>query len=882
MLDTTIAHYKITAKIGQGGMGEVYRARDTKLDRDVAIKMLPESVTADADRVARFEREAKVLASFSHPGIAGIYGVEEKDGARFLILEMVEGEDLAQRLQRGPLAIDDALDIARQVADALEAAHDQGIIHRDLKPANIIVTPEGQVKVLDFGLAKALDTSIEGESGVDISDSPTLMTQSPTLNSPTMAGVILGTAAYMSPEQARGKPVDRRADIWAFGVVLYEMLTGARLFEGDTVSDTLAAVLRAEPDYDKLPKDTPPAVRRLLERVLERDKRRRMQAMGEARIVLEDVAAGRSDADATGAPRTSARSSALHWGILITIAVVAIAAMRGFFGGGSDDAAPVRKVVSSIPAPEGISIDTEVLSVAITRDGSRIVFTGMDENRQVHLYVRSLDHGEARQLPGTKDALQPFWSPDGQQVGFSANGALHRIDVDDGRPQRIVDGEFLGAWGPSGNIILSRDDLMLWSVDAAGGELEPWTEVDPAEKAVGFDSPHWLPGGEGLIFTAQHDVGGGTVRVVDADGKNSKVLLSHLTNAVYIESGYLLYTVEEKLMASPFDLSALEVTGDAVQVGAPVQKRNYPFYGFFDAAPESGDIVYVPGVGGAALTELVWVDRAGVDLGEPIVTGDLYNQRLSNDQRRVVVDVSQAETTHGDLWVFDLARGSSVRMTAHPSDESRPVWAPDDSEIYFFRLGNIYKQRVASNIEADVVLESENPISPMDMTADGRTLLYREFDESANRVMHLLDLESGETRVFLRFDGSGMQARLSPDGKWVAYNATLDGPHQIYIESFPGRGERFQVSKSGGGQPIWRGDGRELYYYEFDTSRLMAVPVDMDAESNPIGEPVPLFKANLRLDDFDVMKDGQRFLLNRRLDREPVHELVLIQGWAGE
>lgn len=877
MIGRTLLHYQVTGKLGEGGMGEVYRATDQKLGRDVAIKVLPEAFAADAERLARFEREAKLLAGLNHPNIAAIYGIEAAENERFLVLEFVEGEDLAEKLKRGPVPVAEALDVARQMTTALEVAHEQGIVHRDLKPANILIKNDGVVKVLDFGLAKASDPATD-QSNPEFTQSPTVLH-----SSPTMAGVILGTAAYMSPEQARGKVVDKRADVFAFGAVLFEMLTGEIAFSGETVSDTLAAVLKEDPDYNRLPTNTPRRLRALLERCLEKDVKRRLRDIGEARIALEDIDAGKTDApDADTLPATkkpSAVTRALPWMIA---AVAALFAAWSLMQGRASSPRPMVVVTSNLVAPDGVSFDLSRPNMALSPDGNKLAFVGVDTDGVNRLYVRQFDTGNTRVLEGTESARTPFWSPDSRHIAFQTGVHLMRVDLNGGDTRIItaINGDD-GTWSAEDIIVFSGGGRMLYKVSASGGAAEP-LDITVGNIFNGAEFPQFLPDNRHLIFSLSSHAGDTKAGIYlgSLDSKDCIQLTEGTTNARYA-AGYLLYMQGDHLVARSYDVETQKV-GEAVHlIVSRVQTMSFPYAGFFFCA-DNGALTYVEGVESAGLAEMVWVDRSGTQLQTTGLVGDLYNPRLSNDERRLGLDMSTPET-HGDIWVYDLARRSTRRLTAHPVDESVPTWSPDDSQLYFFRGSEL--DRIAVNGGEPTKVFGDTSITllrPTDVSPDGRFVICGLLTlKSPFRELAVWDTEAGALTQFTSIEAIAGDAQFSPDGNWVVYFSNESGEREVYVERFPDRSERFKVSEGGGFRPRWRGDGRELFYVT-PAGEMMSVPVDMDAtDSAPIGEPVVLFSARIRYGDYDVTADGQRFIITKRLDPESTKSLMLVSNWPG-
>jgi Tol biopolymer transport system component len=866
-------------------MGEVYRARDTTLDRDVAIKVLPEAFAHDAERLARFLREAKTLAALNHPNIAAIYGLEDADGTKALVMELVEGEDLSQRIARGAIPVEEALPLATQIAEALEAAHEQGIIHRDLKPANIKVRPDGTVKVLDFGLARALEPA--GALAVSASMAPTITT--PAM---TQAGMILGTAAYMAPEQARGKAVDKRADIWAFGCVLYEMLTGQRAFgaAGDGISDTIAAILRAEPDWSALPVATPAGVRRLLRRCLAKDTRDRLRDAADARFDLDEALSApvpaSSGLDTAAAPRTARRTM---WrpaaAILVTVAVLAVPATRHLLE--QPATRQVRRLDLAVPAI------TDPLSVAISPDGRYLAFVAAGEDGvEPQLWIRALDETAARPLRGTGGAAYPFWSPDSQAIGFFAEAKLKQIDLRGGGPQTIADAAAAAprgaTWNSDGTIVFSESNRLA-SVAVRGGSPTGLTMLGPGQTSQRW--PQFLPDGRRFLF---HVLGGSPevtgIYLGTLDGKEPVRLTPDNTAAVFVSQGRLLVVRQETLMSLPFDPVRAVVTGDPVPV-AQMVTANVSQGRAILTASDTGVIVY--GAGSASQRrQFTWRDRAGQMIGTVVDAGDTDapSMVLSPDGQRIITSLTQQGNQ--DIWAIDLMRGLPSRLTFNIARDNAPVWSADGQHVVFRsgRVGpyDLYEKLATGAGDERVLLATPDIKAPYDSSPDGKTLLYGVLSSKTGADIMALPLV-GEAKPFpvVQTGFAEDSAQFSPDGRWVAYESNESGRFEIYVVGFPTPQGKWQVSIGGGTFPRWRKDGRELFYIGTD-GHLMAAPftVATDAQSVETGRPVSLFTPRFATGGailspgalarplYAVAADG-RFLINEVTDAANGDQTVL-------
>ena len=865
MLAQTIAHYRIQSKIGAGGMGEVYRATDSRLGRDVALKVLPEAFARDAERMVRFEREAKVLASLNHPNIASIYGLEESNGVRALVLELVEGPTLADRIKQGPIPLDEALPMAKQIAEALEFAHERGIIHRDLKPSNVKLTPDGQVKVLDFGLAKAL----EGEtSDEELLNSPTLSALA------TRAGVLLGTAAYMSPEQARGKRVDRRADVWAFGCVLYEMLTGQGPFSGETTSDILACVIRAEPDWPAIPDSVPARIRELLHRCLRKDPRKRLQAIGDARLAIEEtLSATPQEATAvpsvgTVAPRIWRRSMPWAAGILLAILVgITIWEQR-------PRPDPKEIVQFSFGAPAGDSLVFRFGSaqLAISPDGQAVVFM-VRHNVTSQLYLRRLDRLEVVPLKGTEDGIFPFFSPDSQWVAFFSAGKLKKVSVLGGTPVTLCDAPNSrgGTWTPDNSIIFAPSvSTGLMRVSAAGGMPEPFTRLDPSKGERSHRWPRALPGGRGVLFNSSDPAGNMydlPITLALLKTGEVKILPLRGTNARYVP-GYLVFTRGETLFAAPFDLQKLEVTGSpfpaAEVLMSPVGAASY-------SVSETGSFVYVPAA--ARIGKLAWADAKGTMEVLGVPARDFFSKlQLSPDGERIVVVILEGGFRH--VWVYDIKRGALTRLTFGESDNYGPTWSPDGRRIAFsrFKDGNtliVAKSADGSGGEETLVTVQGPVASPSTWSTDGKFLAFWQAGRSGKIETWILPLAGGRKPEPLLANNQFDQANpvFSPDGKYLAYVSNETGRNEVYVTPFGQGSGKWLISTGGGTLPVWARSRKQLFYRE--SGNIMGVDVTTQPVFSastprvivPVAVTAPLSNG---LENFDVTPDGKHFLVHQQ------------------
>ena len=875
-----VGAYQILDRLGQGGMGEVYRARDTKLNRDVALKVLPDLFARDPDRLARFTREAQVLASLNHPNIAAIYGIE----GDALVMELVEGKDLSAIIDRGPMALADVLPIAKQLADALEAAHEQGIVHRDLKPANIKVKADGTVKVLDFGLAKALGP--EGGSAPDLMNSPTLTVHA------TQMGMIMGTAAYMAPEQARGRPVDRRADIWAFGVVLYEMLTGRRAFDGDDVSITLASVLKDEPKWQELPPDLPTPLSRLLRRCLEKEPKRRLSAIGDARLELEEhehASVAMSPPPAAGA-RAGARISMVSrlWPAVAGIVITAVAAAFLWPSAPSSTTAGVARV--SILPPPGETVYPDSTGVAMSPDGTMVAFVvGSVARSENELWVRSLDSMSARRLEDTEGAQLPFWSPDGRRIGFFTSSKLKIVTVAGGRVETLCDAPSgRGASWNRSNVILFAPDAggPLFRISANGGTPEPVTTLDSSRKEYGHRFAMFLPDGERFLYAVLPGKNGKFDIFAGSLNDKSRTLVASLEAAPrFAEPGWLLYARQGVLTALPFDADSLTITGDPVvledEPSSILDPATSWTAGWSVSEPASGSLGYYS----AASTNTIatWYDANGAPTGTlSLPAGHYESLAISPDGTRGVVvrSTSPAEST---LWLVDLARGGTTPLSSGRGRNDNPVWSPDGTRVVWAgdRDGaqSFFVKKVDEVAPEQLLFQSDVPFkNPVDWSRDGQWIVMTQLDQDTSQNVWLLDASGTKPPTpIARGPVREYAGPVSPDGRWIAYASEDSGRFEVYVQSFPSPGRKVQVSAEGAARAWWTRDGRQLVLLGGDFRTLSRVDLKPGAT---LGVGTPRRFARLPADVVWVepMPDRQRFLAIAP-ERTGTGSVTIVQNW---
>jgi len=881
-----IGQYLIVAKIGEGGMGEVYRARDPKLERDVALKILPAMLAHDSQSTARLEREARTLASLNHPNIAAIYGLEESDGLRALVMELVEGETLSERtrgtLGSKPLPEEEALPIAKQIADALEYAHEHGVIHRDLKPANVKITPQGAVKVLDFGLAKVLsDPDATPTLAADPGNSPTLSVME------TRAGVILGTAAYMAPEQAKGKQVDRRADIWAFGCVLFEMLAGKSAFEGETISDLLAAVIRGEPDWAALPETTPTTIRRLIRRCLVKEPKQRLRDIGDARIAIEETLSGAETEAAVGGGISETKQAsrlrrAVPWALgAATIIYAGVAAWLLL------KPQPQQNAIRfTIAPPEGAELMLGG-EMSISPDGRTLAFVAQPgPSKPQALWLRALDSLSAQQVPGTDGAVDPFWSPDSQQLGFEAGGKLEKLAISGGAPQTLCDANAFagGTWNRDGVILFSSSGGTLFQVSDTGGAPTLVLAPDSSRHETSDMYPQFLPDGRHFIFQAlTTNNAGNFVEAGSLDSRTVERLAPVESKVVFAPPGYLFYTIERTLMARPFNARALRFTGSEVPIAQNVGITPFSRYSYFSVSP-AGVLAYGAATAGL-INQPTWFNRAGEKLGTVGQTAVHTAPALSPDGTRFAVAIG--EIGKRDIWIYDLKRGTASRLTFGPADNTNTTWSPDGSKIVFSSNQDgqydIYQKAANGLGGTQPVFQSPDQAKHLDdLSADGRYAIY----DTVSAVTELWGLPLfGDRKPFLYVQGNFLaaSAAFSPDGRYVAYMSSETGNFDVYVQTFPQQTDKWQISTAGGLQPMWNRNGKELFYLALD-GKLMAVDVNTNAATFKAGIPRPLFQTQLATtyqgrNMYVVSPDGQRFLLLAPVGEADQEPITVVANW---
>jgi serine/threonine-protein kinase len=881
LIGQRLGPYEIGALLGAGGMGEVYRARDIKLGRDVAIKILPDVFTTDADRRARFDREARLLAALNHPHIGAIYGFEDREGIHALVLELIEGQTLAERLRVGPVPISEALTIARQIAEALEAAHEKGIVHRDLKPANVAITPDGVVKVLDFGLARGG----ADEAAADLTHSPTVTVGG------TRDGVILGTAAYMSPEQARGKAVDKRTDVWAFGCVLFEALTGRRAFTGETVTDVLAAIIEREPDWHLLPAGTSATLTRLLQRCLEKDPKRRLHDIADARIEIDDAL----EAPAAQAAKAHTRPRRLN---------IALWTLAGLIAGGILVGFGIRFATTTVPSAVTrftITLPPHLVlrdPMALSPDGRTLVYAATDDSGP-RLYRRTLDTLESVPIRGTEGGFAPFFSPDGASVGFSALRALKRIPLQGGVAATVhEESRILGAtWLPDDTIVFGSSPGLV-RIPASGGEVHQITVLDRGKGEVEHHSPVAVSGGRAVLFTVHS--GARDAQRIDVVSLQSgeRTPVTQGSGAQFLPTGHIAFAFQRtgSLWVAPFDEKRLRLTGPPTPAveGIMISDGWIPTI----AAGANGSLAYAIGRTASSYLprSLVWVDRTGHEQPVDAPARAWWWPQISPDGRRLGFHIM--DPANMDAWIYELDHGPLVRVTWNPAQDGYPLWTPDGKRIVFWssQSGGVRELHLRS---ADLTGNEErlttghNPQAPYSWADGGKLLVFQEYSPDTRMDIGVVPIEGPHTpTLIIRGTADEGHPAVSPDGHWIAYQSNLSGRFEVYVQPFPALGSRWQVSAQGGVSPLWDPTGRELFYR--NGRAVISVPVAAAGNTFTYGNARVLFEGSYVNEVFDpsggpsyaLTPDGHRFLMMKEQERPDggsgPAQIVVILNWVEE
>ena len=868
-----LSTYEILSQLGSGGMGEVYRAKDTKLGRDIALKILPATFTNDPERVARFRREAQVLASLNHSHIAQIHGMEEANGTQFLVLELVDGESLDKRIARGRIPVDDALAIARQIAEALEAAHEKGIIHRDLKPANIALTTDGSVKVLDFGLAKAVEAT---GTTADLS-------MSPTVTSPAMmtgVGVILGTAAYMSPEQAKGKSVDKRSDVWAFGAILFEMLTGKPAFAGETLTDIVAAVVKNEPDWSRLPADATFAVRSVLRRCLRKDPAQRLRDIGDARLELDDTSSAEATLDRTTHDYRMMFWRAIPWALCVglTIGVLRLTVSRK----SADGNPPVSRV--DVTLPESLQhselFAAEGEAVAISRDGTQLALV-LVRGAERQVYHRRMDRPEMTALRGTDNARVVCFSPDGHSIAFvTSDRSIKTLSIADGLVKTVAGNADNGAvagitWTADDRIVYVRRGG-LWEASLASGAARQLTTPDTERGEVAHRWPYALPTGSGILFTSSTTSRRDSwrVEVVSTGTGRRQMLIDRATYPMYAASGHLLFLRDGSLLAAPFDATRLQLTGSPIPVELHMPAGGSG--GALLAVSDTGSLVAAPIASG---NRLVWVSRNGAEseFGRT-PQGIVRYPRIAPDGRRVAISL---DTT--DLWVLDSARATSSRLTNGQLLGGAFLWTPDSNRIVFVSSRGFETIDANGGATAQPLPGGTSSDSLGSLSRDGKTLAILRYGLETSTDVYLVPMDAPIARPLLNSPAFEGGPQFSPDGRWLAYVSNETGRFEVYVRPYPAMDRKWPVSTDGGTGPVWNRNGRELFYR--NGAQMMAVDVSTDRDLS-LSAPKLLFEhqysygTGVTVPNYDVSADGQRFLMVK--EEAGGNRVQLVLNWFEE
>ena len=883
-----LGHYEVVSSLGAGGMGEVYRARDTRLNREVAIKVLPASCANDEDRLLRFEQEARAISALNHSNILTIYDIGAHEGSPYIVAELLEGEELRRHLNDGAIPQRKAIDYARQIASGLAAAHSKAIVHRDLKPENIFIITDGRVKILDFGLAKLKPTKLA--AGVS--------SEAATLNAITDPGTVMGTVGYMSPEQVRGQDADHRSDIFSFGVVLYEMLSGRRAFHGESAAETMAAIVKDDPtDLSEINNRVPAQLERIVRRCLEKKPERRFQSSHDLAFALEALSTTSGSRLETASASAETIRTASHsigreklWIAVTALAVlVALGVSWAYFT--RKPLADARVMKFSILPPENSSFG----QMAVSPDGRYLVFTAV-AGGMMQLWVRALDATEAKPLSGTQDAVFPFWSPDSRYVGFFAGGALKKIEVTGGPVQTLCEVEVPlgGTWSRNGVILFAQVPLGLLRVAATGGEVTQVTTNDRSRQEFSLWYPTFLPDGRHFLYSISSEVKETRgVYLGSLDGKTKRRLLDESSVIKYVAdgaargAGWVVYGRDGALLARPFDADRLELSGEPFAVSDKVGNDLISFLSYNFSVSDNGVLVFDPSLN-RQRRQYRWVDRGGRQIKSLEVTPGIFQLSLSPDEKRFVADRIDQKTGTYDLWLYDVSGANAARFTFDPQHDISPVWSPDGNRIVWASahdgIESLYQKAASMAGEATLLLKSDHTKLPTDWSRDGRFIIYAEIDPKTKSDVWALPVTgNGESSPFqvVRSDANEGEGTISPDGQWLAYASDASGRYEVYVQRFPGGSDKRQVSTAGGDNPRWRRDGKELFYYAAN-GKLMAAPVK-SGESFEISAAVPLFEFRSGtvpgFVPYAVTGDGQRFLIDS-MEAEPNAPLTVVVNWT--
>ena len=888
---TKLGRYEIRAKVGEGGMGEVYRARDEKLNRDVAIKILPVAFSQDPERLLRFEQEAQAVGALNHPNILSVYDVNTHDGAPYVVSELLEGESLRDRMTGAALPQRKAIEYALQIANGLAAAHEKGIVHRDLKPDNLFITKDDRVKILDFGLAKLVQSADKNKAQTDV----------PTRKVHTDPGTVMGTVGYMSPEQVRGQQVDHRSDIFSFGAVLYEMLSGRRAFHRDSAVESLNAILKDDPpELTETSAKINPALDRIVRRCLEKKPERRFHSAHDLGFALEALTA---PSDSSLKTVTSAavtqnqtgsgmlgllRNAWLGWVVAGAFVLLTLGLAWAYFARPSTSDARVMRL-SILPPEKATLIAGQAPTVS--PDGAHLVFVVTDATGRTVLYLRALDSLAAQPLVGTEGGAWPFWSPNSRELGFFAGGKLKKIDIAGGQPVTLADAPVPrgGAWNQDGVIIFTpAPPAPILRISAAGGGPTPLHSVDMEHGEFPRWFPQFLPDGRHYLFLSggSRKTGTRVIGIASLDSQEVKSVLTTDFTAVYAKPGYLLFRREAMLMAQRFDADRLEVSGDPFPVAEQIGFDGITYQTLVSAS-DQGVLAYQSL--GAGKTQLVWFDRADKKLGVVGAPGDYSDLALSPDDKRLAFFQVDPDTGNADIWLMDLASGAPSRFTFDPAVDFTPIWSPDGERIVFASLRegapNLFQKMADGSGQEDSLYKSPLAKLPSDWSTDGRFLLCGTVDPKTRYDLWVLSVGDHKWEPFWQTPANESRAMFSPNGRWVVYESDESGKKEIYVQSFPASGAKWQISVSGGSQPRWRRDGKELFYLGGDR-KITAVEVNTEAPTFAHGTPRALFETRISKgedragDQYVVTSDGQRFLVNTVAEEGAYTPINVVLNWT--